>query len=247
MKILIVYAHPEPKSFNGAMKELAVSVLEQQGHLVRVSDLYAMKFKAVAGKDDFLELSNPNHFNLLKEQSFAYKNQKFADDIVREQEKVSWADFIILQFPLWWSDPPAILKGWLDRVLAAGFAYGPGLYDQGNLRGKKAMLSITTGSEKEVFGVNKIKGQLEERLYNIQHETLFFCGLTVLEPFIAYSPEWGNSETRKKYLSKYELLLTNIDSAPFISYPHLLDYDEHYQLKRTFKKIVRKLEKTTIN
>ena len=56
MKVLIVYAHPEPKSFNGAMKDLAITVLKEQGHEVKVSDLYAMNFKAVADKEDFLEL-----------------------------------------------------------------------------------------------------------------------------------------------------------------------------------------------
>ncbi|QWU17002.1 NAD(P)H dehydrogenase (quinone) [Paenibacillus sophorae] len=54
MNVLIVYAHPEPGSFNGAMKDLAVATLIDEGHQVKVSDLYAMNFKAVADRDDFL-------------------------------------------------------------------------------------------------------------------------------------------------------------------------------------------------
>lgn len=234
MNILIVFAHPEAKSFNGALKEKAIAVLEGNGHVIKTSDLYEMKFKAVADKNDFLELSNPDHFSLTREQSNAFKHKKFAEDIVAEQAKVSWAELIILQFPFWWSGPPAILKGWFDRVLAAGYAYGPGLYDQGNLKGKRALLSITTGSEPAVFGTDKIKGMLEERLFSIQHETLFFSGLTVLEPFIAYSPEWVKNEVREQYLEQYGKLLSDIENIPAIPFHPLQDYDEQYKLKETF-------------
>lgn len=63
MNVLIVYAHPEPNSFNGALKELAVRVLTEQGHQVQVSDLYAMNFKAVADRDDFENCPTPNFSN----------------------------------------------------------------------------------------------------------------------------------------------------------------------------------------
>ena len=53
MNVLIVYAHPEPKSFNGAMKDLAVATLAGVGHVVTVSDLYAMRFNPVVGAEDF--------------------------------------------------------------------------------------------------------------------------------------------------------------------------------------------------
>ena len=58
MNILIIYAHPEPKSFNGALKDLAVLELTSLGHQVKVSDLYAMNFKAVADGDDFIQREN---------------------------------------------------------------------------------------------------------------------------------------------------------------------------------------------
>jgi NAD(P)H dehydrogenase (quinone) len=101
MKVLIVYAHHEPKSFNGAMKELAFSVLKEQRHEVKVSDLYAMKFKAIADKDDFIKLSNPDYLQYVLELKNASEKNLFTDDIKEEQDKLRWADFIIFQYPLW--------------------------------------------------------------------------------------------------------------------------------------------------
>ena len=58
MNVLIVYAHEEPKSFNGAMRDTAVRVLQELGHTVEVSDLYAMQFNPVGGKHDFRALAD---------------------------------------------------------------------------------------------------------------------------------------------------------------------------------------------
>ena len=61
------------------------------------------------------------------------------------------ADLLILQFPLWWFGPPAILKGWFERVFTRGFGYMPGRkYDTGLMRGKRAMVSVTTGTSATV-------------------------------------------------------------------------------------------------
>ena len=72
MNVLIVYAHEEPKSFNGAMRDKAVTVLGQCGHIVEVSDLYAMKFNPVGGRHDFTRLADPDYFkNMESEQTKA--------------------------------------------------------------------------------------------------------------------------------------------------------------------------------
>lgn len=127
MQVLIVYAHPEPKSFNGAMKELAVETMRAAGHEVVVSDLYAMGFNPVTGPADFQgERADPAFLSIATEQARAFETGTLAADIVAEQEKVRRADLLILQFPIWWFGMPAIMKGWADRVFARGFAYvGP--------------------------------------------------------------------------------------------------------------------------
>ena len=124
MKTLIVHAHPEPKSLNSSLKDLAVSTLENAGHEVQVSDLYAMNWKAVVDAADY----GPHASSPLKvaEPGRAFDAGTLTPDVRAEQEKLLWADTIIFQFPLWWYAMPAILKGWVDRVFTYHFAYGVG-------------------------------------------------------------------------------------------------------------------------
>jgi NAD(P)H dehydrogenase (quinone) len=126
MNALIVYAHPEPKSFNGAMRDLAVSTLKEQGYEIQISDLYSMKFKAVADQMDFRKLNNSDYFKLGPEQQHAQEHDLYSEDIKIEQKKLLWANFVLFQFPIFWFSLPAILKGWVDRVFGLGFVYGGG-------------------------------------------------------------------------------------------------------------------------
>lgn len=232
MNILIVYAHPEPKSFNGAMKDLAVSVLTKQGHQVQVSDLYEMKFKALADQEDFAELEYPEFLKEQNEQNFASGKGKLAQDIVAEQEKLLWADFLILQFPLWWFSLPAIMKGWVDRVFTTGFSYGGGkLYDKGGLKGKKAMLTLTTGGPASRYSSTGLNADIEKILFAINHGILHFVGMEVLPPFIAWSPARVGDEGRQKYLEDYRQRLLNLEFTPAITYRLMSDYDDNFQLK----------------
>ena len=85
MKSLIVYAHPEPKSFNGALKDKAVETLEAQGYEVKVSDLYAMDFDPVARKEDFKNLKILNSSNTQSNKN-AYDNDELTSVIKEEFE-----------------------------------------------------------------------------------------------------------------------------------------------------------------
>ena len=102
---------------------------------------------------------------------------------------------MILQFPLWWFSMPAILKGWVERVYAYGFAYGVGehsdthwgnRYGEGTLAGKRAMLMVTTGAWDSHFGPRGINGPLDDVLFPIQHGVLFYPGFDVLPPFVIH-------------------------------------------------------------
>src|SRR3982751_5796187 len=115
MKVLIVYAHPEPKSFNTGLLQHSVDVLKEQGHSVQVSDLYAMQFNPVASDADFTQRRFPEQMQYDREQKHASQHAAFAPDIQAELDKLLWCDFLILQFPLWWFSVPAIMKGWIDR------------------------------------------------------------------------------------------------------------------------------------
>jgi NAD(P)H dehydrogenase (quinone) len=215
MKVFIVYAHHEQRSFNGALKNLAVSILTEQHHAVKVSDLYAMKFNPVASKQDFLKLPDSQETNYMLMQKSTSQKGRFAKDIDDEQEKVRWADFILFQFPIWWFSAPAILKGWFDRVLACGFAWDfAKTYSSGLLRGKKAMLSVTTGGGQEGYsekGANL--ATINQILHPIMHGTLYFCGMEVLPPFVAYGAFQVGDPGRKKYLEEFKQRLLTLETT----------------------------------
>jgi len=126
MNVLLVYAHPEPKSLNGSLKDFSVKHLEDAGHVVQVSDLYAMKWKAALDADDSTGRQAGARFDPSLDSRRAFENGLQSKDIALEQDKLRWADTVILQFPLWWYSMPAIMKGWVERVYAYGFAYGVG-------------------------------------------------------------------------------------------------------------------------
>ncbi|XP_072254325.1 NAD(P)H dehydrogenase [quinone] 1-like [Pyxicephalus adspersus] len=121
---LIVLAHQERTSFNFAMKEAAACALKRKGWKVLESDLYAMNFNAVLSRDDITgKPKDPKNFKYGAETLQAWKEGRLSKDIVEEQKKVEKADLIIFQFPLYWFGMPAIIKGWIERVLTLGFAY----------------------------------------------------------------------------------------------------------------------------
>ncbi|WP_442598352.1 NAD(P)H-dependent oxidoreductase [Neobacillus sp. D3-1R] len=216
MNVLMVYAHPSPTSYNAALKNAAVEALVERGVSAKVSDLYGMNFNPVAQLSDTVVPKNL---------------EEVPEDLRIEREKVSWADFIIFQFPMWWTSSPAILKGWFDRVFAAGFAYGPGLYNHGNLKGKKAMLSFTTGGRHlGSYGPNGLKGKMDERLFNFQHEILYFSGMEVIEPFIV--PSGVSEDERKEFLVQVKERMRVLEKLPTLKFHPLEDY-EGGQLKES--------------
>ncbi|MFF6888929.1 NAD(P)H-dependent oxidoreductase [Streptomyces sp. NPDC012421] len=168
MKTLIVYAHPESKSLNGSLKDLAVSTLSNAGHEVRVSDLYAMNWKAVVDAADYgPEASRP--LKVALDSGRAFDSGTLTPDVLGEQEKLLWADTIIFQFPLWWYTMPAILKGWVDRVFTYHFAYGVGehsdtkygeRFGEGTLAGRRALLSVTAGGPESHYSARGINGPM---------------------------------------------------------------------------------------
>ena len=136
MKHLVVYAHPYPESLNHSILETTVNALKKNGHEVVVRDLYALDFQPV----------------LKPEDTAAMKAGKTPNDIKTEQEFISEADVITFIYPIWWTGLPAILKGYVDRVFAFGFAYSAG--EEGViklLKGKKGLIINTHGTPNEVY------------------------------------------------------------------------------------------------
>lgn len=195
MKVLLVFAHPEPRSLNGALRDVAVQTLKSQGHEVRVSDLYADGFKSEVDRADFPTLESDERLKPATASGEAFAANALTEDVKAEHEKLLWADMLILQFPLWWYTMPAILKGWVDRVYAYGFAYGVGehsdrhwgdRFGEGTLAGKRAMLIVTTGGWEEHYAARGVNGPIDDLLFPINHGILYYPGYDVLPPFVAY-------------------------------------------------------------
>lgn len=101
---------------------------------------------------------------------YAHPRQKsLPSDIREEQAKLAAAELLVFQFPLWWYGPPAILKGWLDRVLTEGFAFGdldptlgvPRRFGVGGRVGRRALVVVTAGEDEGSLGTRGISGDLE--------------------------------------------------------------------------------------
>ncbi|WP_372877822.1 NAD(P)H-dependent oxidoreductase [Pseudomonas sp.] len=231
MNVLIVHAHPEPQSFCSAMKDLAVTSLGAAGHAVQCSDLYAMQWNPVATAADFSERSDPDYLVYALEQRHAHQHQALAADIAGELDKLLWADLLILNFPLYWCSLPAMLKGWVDRVLVSGACYGGRrFYDRGGLIGKRALLSFTLGGQAHMFaGEQAIHGELELLLRPLLRGTLAYVGLGVLPPFAAYHVPYIDAAARQQLLDDYRDYLANLDHLPLLEMPAMADFDRHLQ------------------
>ncbi|WP_152223461.1 NAD(P)H-dependent oxidoreductase [Pseudomonas sp. SCB32] len=226
MNVLIVHAHNEPGSFTAAMKNLAVVVLSEQGHEVKVSDLYAQRFNPVASAADFGCRANDEYLVYALEQRHNLKNGTLAEDIQAELEKIQWADLIIFSFPIYWFGMPAILKGWIDRVFVSGLCYGGRrIYDRGGLKGKQAMLSFTVGGQSHMFGKDAVHGEIKTLLRPIHQGVLAYVGLEVLPPFIAYHVPYISETDRWTYLNQYCEHMVTLDQREPLAFPSLDDFD----------------------
>ncbi|MGV8875695.1 MAG: NAD(P)H-dependent oxidoreductase [Rhodococcus sp. (in: high G+C Gram-positive bacteria)] len=195
MNILWVYAHPEPRSLNGSLRDAALTQVRADGHTVEQSDLYAMQWNPVVTAEDYAHDST-NRFHVASASSAALAAGTEAPEIVAEQQKLLRADAVVLQFPLWWFSMPAIMKGWVDRVFVEGFGYGiratdgsSKRYGDGMLAGKRAMIVVSMGGSEHTVSPRGISGSLDELLYPIQHGILFYTGMSVLPPLLVASAD----------------------------------------------------------
>lgn len=122
MNVLVVYCHPSKKSFTHQVFTRLVAGLKSSNHQITVSDLYAMNFQTDMSEAEY------------EREGFALVDRPVPEDVLNEQNKIQQSEAIVFIYPVWWSDCPAKLKGWFDRVYSVGYAYG---YDAS---GKKQMV-----------------------------------------------------------------------------------------------------------
>ena len=230
MRVFIVHAHHEPRSFNGALTRKARETLLEAGHEVAVSDLYAIGFDPVSDRRNFRTVVDASRLRQQAEEDYASKHDGFEASLQAEMDKLEWCDVLIFQFPLWWLGLPAILKGWVDRVFALGRAYGGGRYfNRGTFAGKRAMCSLTVGGSAAAYSDQGAYGRMENILYPIQHGILAFVGFAVIEPFVVYAPSRASASQRAQVLQSYGERMLALDQA---SATPLLDVSQFEGLVR---------------
>lgn len=215
MHVLIVLAHPDPGSFNAALARAGAEALRAAGHEVTTSDLSAQGFNPVAGRHDFTTVADAARFHYQAEQAHAARTGGFAPDLAREQARLRAADLVIFQFPLWWGGVPAILKGWFERVLAYGVAYVDGhRFDTGLFRGRRALLSVTTGGTEKRFTEAGVYGPLDRVLWQAQRLTLGYMGFETAEPFVAHAVPRIDDAARAARLDRFRHRVLDLASRP---------------------------------
>ena len=182
MRILIVYAHPNPASFCHAILRTVESALSESGHEVRVKDLYAEGFNPV----------------LSAAELGALNDGRVPEAIDHEQASLRWAEGLVMVYPLWWFDRPAILKGWFDKVLTNGFAFE---YAPDGVRGllpqRKALVIVTVGGSQEDYRAMNAE---ELIIRPVTDGTLGFCGVQNIDYQLLYGVPTVSDEVRRGML-----------------------------------------------
>ncbi|MBK6602681.1 MAG: NAD(P)H-dependent oxidoreductase [Betaproteobacteria bacterium] len=187
----IVLAHPEPKSYNAHLARIARDALEGEGWTTTLSDLYQMGFDPCERASHYASPLDGTRFDVQTEQRHACAEGTLPAVVAAEIDRLDRADLLILQYPMWWHLPPAMLKGWFDRVLVYGDVYtSKQRFENGRFAGKRAMLSLTVGTSAETYAFDGRSGDIELLLWPVNF-SLAYVGFSVLKPFVAYGVEAG--------------------------------------------------------
>ena len=191
MKISVILAHPDKGSFNHAIAAKVVETLRGNGHEIAFHDLYEEKFDPLLPSAEIP------------------KRASLPNEIERHCAEIAGADGIVIIHPNWWGQPPAILKGWVDRVIRPGVAYefladdgGEGV-PNGLLKAQSAVVFNTSNTEssreKDVFG---------DPLHTIWKNCIFgLCGVPVFHRRMFTIVVTSSGEQRREWLEEVELII----------------------------------------
>ena len=192
LKILVVLAHPGRGSFNHAIAGTVSRTLERAGHLVTLHDLYDERFPSNLPAEEILQ------------------DAVLPPVIEKHCVELSDSDGVVVIHPNWWGQPPAILKGWIDRVFRPGVAYsfqendsGEGI-PKGLLRAHTALVFNTSNTppvrDQEVFG---------DPLETIWKNCIFdLCGVKVFFRKMFSVVVVSTLEQRKRWLEEVQEIVT---------------------------------------
>jgi NAD(P)H dehydrogenase (quinone) len=210
-----VLASPEPSSFAAALAHTAAETLGAAGWRATLLDLYQEGFDPVLSGRDFTDRVIPERLQPMDEQLHAADSGTFDPDLTRHVELFLEADLLLLVSPMWWFSLPAMLKGWIDRVLGNGVAYRYPEVEpwSGYLGTKRGMLIMTSSYEASSFREDRV-GEVRQVLHPLLYGTLAYTGMQVLEPFIAYAADSVDDQTRRRYLAELSAQLESLPPSP---------------------------------
>jgi NAD(P)H dehydrogenase (quinone) len=167
MQAHIVLAHPESQSFNAHLAQVARHALEAQGWSVSLSDLYGMGFDPCERAEHYVARQQPQRFDVQAEQRHASERGSIPQAVAAEIGRLDHADLLIPQYPMWWHLPPAMLKGWLDRVLIYGEVYTSKASASRTAASSAsgAMIAVTVGTSAETYAFDGRSGDIDLLLW----------------------------------------------------------------------------------
>jgi NAD(P)H dehydrogenase (quinone) len=186
MQISVISAHPNSQSFNHAIAHAALAELKRNGHQVYFHDLYAEAFDPILTAGEI------------------QKEASVPPEVGRHCREISSADGIIIVHPNWWGQPPAIMKGWVDRVIRPGIAYRFEDEDQG----EGIPIGLLKAKAVCVFNTSNTKPQREASVFGDPLETLWkncvfgLCGVKTFYRETFSVVVTSTMEQRQEWLAK---------------------------------------------
>ena len=187
-KIFLVYGHYNDKSFNASIKNTFIKTAEEKGHHVDCVDLYKEKFNPV------------------------YSGEKPDSQVIEHQKKIEQSNVIVLIAPIWNFRMPAIVEGWIDKVLAPPWAFkfkklfGNYGYPVGNLKGKKAVVFCTYGSPQ--FAIRTFFLNLPIR--RLKRGVFHMCGIYNINYRRYFAVPFVSDKKRKEFLNDVKKTALNV-------------------------------------
>ena len=201
MKILVILGHPDPASFNHAIASEVCDNLRKEGHSVLFHDLYDEGFDPLLPKEEIPE------------------NGAVPESIQRYCEELQSADGVVIIHPNWWGQPPAVLKGWIDRVIRPGIAYR---FEEGD-KGEGIPIGLLKARAVVVFNTSNTPEEREQSVFNDPLERLWkscifeLCGVRKFHRRTFSVVITSSPDQRRQWLCEARELVVEVFSKTEVS------------------------------